>query len=51
MSGLKDAVKGGWHPKGKDGKKEGWRAENKGINQVVCPSPGCGDAMVVAAET
>jgi hypothetical protein len=38
MSGLKDVVKGGWHPKGKDGKKESWRAENKGINQVVCPS-------------
>ncbi|KAI9783057.1 MAG: hypothetical protein M1839_004226 [Geoglossum umbratile] len=35
MSGLKDAVKGGWHPKGKDGKKESWRAENKGINQVA----------------
>ncbi|KAI9766900.1 MAG: hypothetical protein M1840_006197 [Geoglossum simile] len=35
MSGLKDVVKGGWHPKGKDGRKESWRAESKGINQVA----------------
>ncbi|KAH0543275.1 hypothetical protein FGG08_002439 [Glutinoglossum americanum] len=35
MSGLKDVVKGGWHPKGKDGKKESWREEHKGINQVA----------------
>ena len=36
MSGLKDMAKGGWHPKGKDGKSsESWRGDFKGINQVV----------------
>jgi hypothetical protein len=36
MSGLKDTLKGGWHPKGKDGKsKESWRGDFKGINQVA----------------
>lgn len=35
MSGLKDIAKGGWHPKGKDGKsKESWRGDFKGIEQV-----------------
>ena len=28
-------MKGGWHPKGKDGGKESWRGDFKGINQVV----------------
>jgi hypothetical protein len=33
---LKDMAKGGWHPKGKDGKSsESWRGDFKGINQVV----------------
>jgi hypothetical protein len=36
MSGLKDIAKGGWHPKGKDGKsKESWRGDFKGIDQVA----------------
>jgi hypothetical protein len=36
MSGFKDIAKGGWHPKGKDGKsKESWRGDFKGINQVA----------------
>ncbi|RFU30998.1 hypothetical protein B7463_g5324, partial [Scytalidium lignicola] len=36
MSGFKDTIKGGWHPKGKDGKsKESWRGDFKGINQVA----------------
>ena len=30
-----NVVKGGWHPKGKDGKGESWRGDFKGINQVV----------------
>jgi hypothetical protein len=38
MSGIKDVVKGGWHPKGKDGGEESWRNDNKGINTVVCSS-------------
>jgi hypothetical protein len=28
-------MKEGWHPKGKGGKKESWRGDFKGINQVV----------------
>ena len=28
-------LKEGWHPKGKDGGKESWRGDFKGINQVV----------------
>ena len=36
MSDFKGIVKGGWHPKGKDGGKESWRGDFKGINQVVC---------------
>lgn len=36
MSGLKDMLKDGWHPKGKDGAKESWRGDFKGLNQVVC---------------
>ncbi|KAH8658698.1 hypothetical protein BGZ60DRAFT_415357 [Tricladium varicosporioides] len=36
MSGFKDIAKGGWHPKGKDGKsKESWRGDNKGIDQIA----------------
>ena len=36
MSGFKDIAKGGWHPKGKDGKsKESWRGDFRGINQVA----------------
>lgn len=36
MSGFKDIAKGGWHPKGKDGKSsESWRGDFKGINQVA----------------
>lgn len=34
MSKLKDMAKGGWHPKGKDGKKESWRGDFKGVNQI-----------------
>lgn len=33
MSGF--SFKDGWHPKGKDGQKESWRGDFKGINQVV----------------
>jgi hypothetical protein len=29
------SIKSGWHPKGKDGGKESWRGDFKGINQVV----------------
>lgn len=29
------SLKDGWHPKGKDGSKESWRGDFKGINQVV----------------
>jgi hypothetical protein len=36
MPDFKELAKGGWHPKGKDGKsKESWRGDNKGINQVA----------------
>ncbi|KAF7937567.1 uncharacterized protein EAE98_001881 [Botrytis deweyae] len=36
MSGFKDTLKGGWHPKGKDGKsKESWKGDFKGLNQVA----------------
>ncbi|KAJ5948349.1 hypothetical protein N7466_001364 [Penicillium verhagenii] len=35
MSGLSNMVKGGWHPKGKEGGKESWRGDFKGINQVA----------------
>ncbi len=35
MSGIRDTIKGGWHPKGKDGKsKESWRGDYKGIGQL-----------------
>ncbi|RDL40575.1 uncharacterized protein BP5553_00554 [Venustampulla echinocandica] len=32
--GLREKAKGGWHPKGKDGKKESWRGDFKGVNQI-----------------
>ena len=35
MDKAKGVVKSGWHPSGKDGKKESWRGDFKGINQVV----------------
>lgn len=38
MDKVKDVAKGGWHPKGKEGGKESWRGDFKGINQVVCPT-------------
>jgi hypothetical protein len=34
MPDFKEIAKGGWHPKGKDGKSESWRSDFKGINQV-----------------
>ena len=37
MDNVKGVMKGGWHPKGKDGGKESWRGDFKGINQVVRP--------------
>jgi hypothetical protein len=39
MSGFKNVMKDGWHPKGKEGKKESWRGDFKGINQVVSSYP------------
>ncbi|KGO39520.1 hypothetical protein PEX1_025560 [Penicillium expansum] len=35
MSGLRNTMKGGWHPEGKEGGKESWRGDFKGINQVA----------------
>ncbi|OJJ45776.1 hypothetical protein ASPZODRAFT_133646 [Penicilliopsis zonata CBS 506.65] len=35
MSGMKGVFKEGWHPKGKDGGRESWRGDFKGINQVA----------------
>ncbi|CAG8908639.1 unnamed protein product [Penicillium egyptiacum] len=35
MSGLRNTLKGGWHPEGKEGGKESWRGDFKGINQVA----------------
>lgn len=35
MEKVKSVTKVGWHPSGKDGKKESWRGDFKGINQVV----------------
>jgi hypothetical protein len=39
MSGFSSVMKSGWHPKGKDGGKESWRGDFKGINQVVSDTP------------
>lgn len=34
--GIREKTKGGWHPKGKDGKsKESWRGDFKGVGQVA----------------
>ncbi|OKL56031.1 hypothetical protein UA08_08716 [Talaromyces atroroseus] len=35
MSGFRGVMKEGWHPKGKQGGKESWRGDFKGINQVA----------------
>ncbi|RMZ76234.1 hypothetical protein DV738_g5077, partial [Chaetothyriales sp. CBS 135597] len=35
MSGFSSVMKGGWHPKGKEGGKESWRGDFKGISQVA----------------
>ncbi|KAI9873008.1 MAG: hypothetical protein M1830_000945 [Pleopsidium flavum] len=35
MDKLKGVAKGGWHPEGKDGGKESWRGDFKGIGQVA----------------
>ncbi|KAF3395227.1 hypothetical protein DPV78_009058 [Talaromyces pinophilus] len=35
MSGLRGVMNNGWHPKGKEGGKESWRGDFKGINQVA----------------
>lgn len=35
MSNIKGFVKDGWHPKGKDGGRESWRGDFKGVNQMV----------------
>ncbi|GES62219.1 hypothetical protein ATEIFO6365_0005019600 [Aspergillus terreus] len=35
MSGFGKVMKEGWHPKSRDGGKESWRGDFKGINQVA----------------
>ena len=35
MSNITGVLRGGWHPKGKDGGRESWRGDFKGVNQVV----------------
>ncbi|KAI1927423.1 hypothetical protein LOZ65_002314 [Ophidiomyces ophidiicola] len=35
MSAFKGFVKDGWHPTGRDGGRESWRGDFKGINQVA----------------
>ncbi|KAL8809882.1 MAG: hypothetical protein Q9223_006487 [Gallowayella weberi] len=35
MDKAKSLAKEGWHPKGKDGGRESWRGEHKGINQMA----------------
>lgn len=32
---MSNILKGGWHPKGRDGGKESWRGDFKGINQIA----------------
>lgn len=39
MSGFRNTIKGGWHPEGKDGGKESWRGDFKGVNQIVSSLP------------
>ncbi|KAI9367326.1 hypothetical protein BJX61DRAFT_316429 [Aspergillus egyptiacus] len=34
MSGFKGIMKDGWHPKGREGKRESWRNDFKGVNQA-----------------
>jgi hypothetical protein len=34
MPDFREIAKGGWNPKGKDGKSESWRGDFKGIGQV-----------------
>lgn len=52
MSGLRNTIKGGWHPEGKEGGKESWRGDFKGINQVVSSltSRSCGLATRAAID-
>jgi hypothetical protein len=45
MSGLRNTIKGGWHPEGKDGGKESWRGDFKGVNQVVSASVALRDSQ------
>jgi hypothetical protein len=35
MDKFKGIAKGGWQPKGKDGGKESWRGDFKGVDQIV----------------
>ncbi|KAL1997945.1 hypothetical protein VTN02DRAFT_372 [Thermoascus thermophilus] len=35
MSGLRGVFKDGWHPKGREGGRESWRGDFKGLNQVT----------------
>jgi hypothetical protein len=35
MDRAKGLVKGGWNPKGKDGGRESWRGDFKGVSTVV----------------
>ncbi|ERF69060.1 hypothetical protein EPUS_01016 [Endocarpon pusillum Z07020] len=35
MSNITGVLRGGWHPKGKDGGRESWRGDFKGVNQVA----------------
>jgi len=35
MSNITGVLRGGWHPQGRDGGKESWRGDFKGVNQVV----------------
>jgi hypothetical protein len=38
MSNITGVLRDGWHPKGKDGGRESWRGDFKGVNQVVSKS-------------
>lgn len=37
MDKLVGIGKHGWHPQGNDGRKESWRGDFKGLDQVVSP--------------
>jgi hypothetical protein len=44
MSGLRNTIKGGWHPEGKEGGKESWRGDLMSPAQSwkrnpLCPFP------------